>query len=284
VLVEWNKSKKRWTPIPLPSDPAMRAAREAAREVAIYIWSQPGRQSWPDAALSPVKNVAPIVPAVTKANGSELEQKPLRAAVPHLRLFPDLAGSTGLPGPPDRVDVQAMNPRFEGLILLASARHSVDPNLVRAVIEAESSFNPRAVSKKGALGLMQLMPATARNLKLDHPFDPAENVEAGVRHLKSLLDRYDGDVQLSVAAYNAGPGAVTRSKGVPNNRQTRYYVKRVTRLYASGGQPKTRLKQSSSPAPKVPTLRKSPRPSAGISAAAVRIERAPNGVLMISDE
>lgn len=113
----------------------------------------------------------------------------------------------------------------------AAARHNVDPNLVRALVKVESNFNPNAVSRKGAMGLMQLMPQTARQLNLKNPFDPQENVDAGVRHLKQLLESYGGDVRLSLAAYNAGSGAVARSRGVPNFTETRNYVRRITNLY-----------------------------------------------------
>jgi transglycosylase-like protein with SLT domain len=113
----------------------------------------------------------------------------------------------------------------------AAARHNVDPNLVRALVKVESNFNPNAVSSKGAMGLMQLMPQTARQLNLKNPFDPQENIDAGVRHLKQLLENYGGDVRLSLAAYNAGSGAVARSRGVPNYAETRNYVRRITSLY-----------------------------------------------------
>jgi soluble lytic murein transglycosylase-like protein len=114
----------------------------------------------------------------------------------------------------------------------AAARHNVDPNLVRAVIKVESNFNPHAVSRKGALGLMQLMPFTARELKVTNPFDPHQNVDAGVRHLKQLLNNFGGDVNLTLAAYNAGSGAVLRSGGVPHYAETQNYVKRITNLYS----------------------------------------------------
>jgi hypothetical protein len=113
----------------------------------------------------------------------------------------------------------------------AADRHAVDPNLVRALVKVESNFNPNAVSRKGAMGLMQLMPQTARQMKLTNPFNPEENIDAGVRHLKSLLDSYGGDVRLSLAAYNAGAGAVARSAGIPHYAETRNYVKRITQLY-----------------------------------------------------
>ena len=114
----------------------------------------------------------------------------------------------------------------------AASRHNVDPNLVRALVRVESNFNPNAVSRKGAMGLMQLMPQTARQLNLKNPFDPQENIDAGVRHLKQLLDNYGGDVRLSLAAYNAGSGAVSRSRGIPNFAETRNYVRRITNIYS----------------------------------------------------
>jgi soluble lytic murein transglycosylase-like protein len=116
----------------------------------------------------------------------------------------------------------------------AAARHNVDPNLVRAVVKVESNFNPNAVSRKGAMGLMQLMPSTARQLNLKNPFDPEQNVDAGVRHLKQLLENYGGDIKLTLAAYNAGAGAVARSSGVPHYAETQNYVRRITNLYYGG--------------------------------------------------
>jgi soluble lytic murein transglycosylase-like protein len=123
---------------------------------------------------------------------------------------------------------------IDAAIEQAAARHNVDPNLVRSVVKVESNFNPNAVSQKGAMGLMQLMPSTARSLNVANPFDPAQNVDAGVRHLKNLLESYGGDVRLSLAAYNAGSGAVARSAGVPRFRETQNYVRRITDLYTGG--------------------------------------------------
>jgi hypothetical protein len=119
----------------------------------------------------------------------------------------------------------------------AAARHNVDPSLVRSVVKVESNFNPNAVSRKGAMGLMQLMPSTARSLNVSNPFDPAQNVDAGVRHLRKLLDSYGGNVSLTLAAYNAGSGAVARSAGVPHFRETQNYVRRITNLYNGGSEP-----------------------------------------------
>jgi soluble lytic murein transglycosylase-like protein len=120
---------------------------------------------------------------------------------------------------------------IDSAIEQAAARHNVDPNLVRAVVKVESNFNPNAVSRKGAMGLMQLMPSTARQLKVNNPFDPEQNVDAGVRHLKQLLESYGGDIKLTLAAYNAGAGAVARSSGVPRYAETQNYVRRITNLY-----------------------------------------------------
>jgi len=129
---------------------------------------------------------------------------------------------------------QATQEEVDESIVMAAARHNVDPNLVRAVIKVESNFNSNAVSRKGAMGLMQLMPSTARQLNVKNPFDPEQNVDAGVRHLKQLLENYNGDVNLTLAAYNAGSGAVARSAGVPRYAETQNYVRRITNLYYGG--------------------------------------------------
>jgi soluble lytic murein transglycosylase-like protein len=129
---------------------------------------------------------------------------------------------------------QASSDEVDASIVMAAARHNVDPNLVRAVVKVESNFNSNAVSRKGAMGLMQLMPSTARSLNVRNPFDPEQNVDAGVRHLKQLLENYGGDVNLTLAAYNAGSGAVARSSGIPRFAETQNYVRRITNLYYGG--------------------------------------------------
>jgi soluble lytic murein transglycosylase-like protein len=124
---------------------------------------------------------------------------------------------------------------IEQIVQDAAKRHQVDPALVRAVIQTESAWNPRAVSPKGAQGLMQLMPATADQHGVANAFDPRQNVDAGVRHLRMLLEKYNGDLDLALAAYNAGEGAVRRAGGVPNYAETRAYVQKVTEAYFQPG-------------------------------------------------
>jgi soluble lytic murein transglycosylase-like protein len=127
---------------------------------------------------------------------------------------------------------------YQDLIEEHAALNVVSADLVRALIQAESAFNPRAVSPKGAMGLMQLMPATAADHGVLDAFNPSENIRAGVKYLKRLLDRYDGRVELALAAYNAGPGAVQKYGGkVPPYRETRNYVARIQGTTATAGVP-----------------------------------------------
>ncbi len=195
VLVYWSRVEHRWKPVPPPTPSAMKAARSAAAEVGQYVAAA--------APSSPVMNTA------------ENEATPDNREI--------LRG-------------RAMTSReLDSIIEEAARHHDVDPNLVRSLIKVESDFNAHAVSPKGAMGLMRLMPGTARTLNVSNPFDPQQNVDAGVRHLKHLLQDFNGDVKLSLAAYNAGAGAVARSKGVPPYAETRNYVKRITALYGDHG-------------------------------------------------
>ena len=121
--------------------------------------------------------------------------------------------------------------RFDRYIDEAASLHGVDFPLVKAVIRAESAFNPKAVSKKGALGLMQIMPQNLEAFRVHDPFDPWQNIMGGTRYLKALLERFNGQVPLALAAYNAGPRAVDTHRGIPPIRETEDYVKKVMKYF-----------------------------------------------------
>jgi soluble lytic murein transglycosylase-like protein len=125
------------------------------------------------------------------------------------------------------VETAADTPPFYEHIMAAARKYGIEPALIRAIIRAESSNNPQAVSKRGAKGLMQLMPITARSLGIEDCFDPAMNIDGGVRYFRQLLDRFEGDEALALAAYNAGSRYVRQYKGVPPFRATRIYIKKV---------------------------------------------------------
>ena len=131
---------------------------------------------------------------------------------------------------------QSVNPDIlHQLVQETAHKHNVDPALVSAVISTESNWNTSAISRKGALGLMQLVPETAQHFGVYNAFDPAQNVDAGVRYLSMLLERYNGDLPKALAAYNAGPSVVDRWRGVPDYRETREYVRKVTSSYFQPG-------------------------------------------------
>ncbi|MGD0962781.1 MAG: lytic transglycosylase domain-containing protein [Candidatus Acidiferrales bacterium] len=141
--------------------------------------------------------------------------------------------------------------RLDRIVQEAAQRHRLDPALIKAVISTESGWNTRAISQRGAVGLMQLIPATAQRFGVGNPFDPAQNVEGGTTYLKALLDRYNGDLPKSLAAYNAGEHAVDLSGGVPAYRETQRYVQKVTNAYFRPDSSRTSTLWS----PQGPTLR-----------------------------
>ncbi len=150
---------------------------------------------------------------------------------------------TRLTEPPARATPRRASPRpskksggragIDQLIALTATRNKLDSALLKAVVHAESSFNPRARSRRGALGLMQLMPRTAKHYGVRDAFDPKQNLTGGARHLRNLLNRFNGDERLALAAYNAGETAVKRHGGIPPYAETRAYVQRVQRLRKS---------------------------------------------------
>jgi soluble lytic murein transglycosylase-like protein len=121
--------------------------------------------------------------------------------------------------------------KYKPLIIKAAYRYNVEPAIIKAIIMAESGFNPKAVSKVGARGLMQLMPRTARSLGVEDSFKPAHNIDAGVRYFRQLLDKFDGEVELALAAYNAGSFNVRKYGGIPPFKATKFYINKVLTYY-----------------------------------------------------
>ncbi len=143
---------------------------------------------------------------------------------PYFRILPGF----GLPK-----DVNLTAGRYANLIHRTAREHGIDPDLIKAIIRVESNFDPHAVSRKGAQGLMQLMPTTAAEHAVADAFDPEQNITGGVRYMRKLMDLFGGDLHLALAAYNAGENAVWRYKGIPPYRETQQYVRKVVALYRS---------------------------------------------------
>jgi soluble lytic murein transglycosylase-like protein len=178
------------------------------------------------------------------------------ATKPHATIFLPAESSFRGPGRPA---LSIDRDGAEKLVREAAERHHMDPALVRAVIETESGWNATAKSRKGALGLMQLIPTTAVRFGVNDAFSPQQNVDAGVRYLKTLLERYNGNLDLALAAYNAGEGAVDRAHGIPAFRETREYVQKVQNAYFRPGSGRMESLWSNPRA-----IRKNPDPSGRI--------------------
>lgn len=161
--------------------------------------------------------------AMTEANSNFTTNKPGDRSIPSYMpsLIPQPQIGTKVP------EVSGEKSDVNQLIQKAAAYHGVDKNLVRSVVQAESNFDPDVTSHAGAQGLMQLMPATAQGLGVTNPFDPEENLMGGTKYLKQMLDRYDGNEKLALAAYNAGPGNVDKYGGVPPFRETQNYITKI---------------------------------------------------------
>jgi soluble lytic murein transglycosylase len=182
--------------------------------------------------------LAVLLPGYAAAGGGEIYRRTDASGVVHYTNVP--------PNPvlSRRIRVGEQPSALKALIRSAAHRFGLDPRLVEAVIAVESDFDPSAVSRKGAMGLMQLMPATADRYAVQNPFDPAENIGGGTRYLRDLLDRFQGDLRIALAAYNAGEAAVATYQGIPPYRETREYVTKVLQRY---GQPSTLLSRHVSP-------------------------------------
>jgi soluble lytic murein transglycosylase-like protein len=143
---------------------------------------------------------------------------------------------------------------IDKLVEQTASRFQVDPELVRAIVRVESGYDPKAVSSKGAMGLMQLIPATAQRFGVANPFDPKQNLEGGVNYLKYLMTLFGGDLALSLAAYNAGEHTVQRSGGIPAIPETQNYVRKITSIYQTGDAPAPAKTATKEP-PKAPITR-----------------------------
>lgn len=166
-------------------------------------------------------------------NGTDIELAVGQADTPP-GLTPEVpdsaAASRQLEGEPDQAAVK-VKVRYHAIITQAGQRHGVESALIQAIIMAESSYNPRAVSNRGAAGLMQLMPTTALSMGIKDRFDPVHNIDGGVRYFKKMLVRFDGDTRLALAAYNAGARKVRRYNGIPPFKTTRTYIDKVFQYY-----------------------------------------------------
>jgi soluble lytic murein transglycosylase-like protein len=226
--------------LPAPTRAQIAAAVDSSGKMT-FINSNPAPTSQKAHSRSTISAPAPAVPAQPVTPDVDEPPTPKRApvaatpakpAAPAVPLTADTEATGSFVKPIEPTTVQDPMDR---IVQEAAQRHKVDPALVKAVISTESDWNPRAVSRKGAEGLMQLIPETAERFGVGNPMDPVQNVEGGTTYLRWLLDRYNGDLRKTLAAYNAGEGAVDQSGGVPRYRETQQYVQKVTHAYFQPG-------------------------------------------------
>lgn len=209
-----------------PATPAAFPPHGGSAETAVTA-REPRHSPMPDIFTELEGRFSAMIASVSKQLAA-LEQKvagALRELVAQSRAAARPASASG------PTDTQRAPTAFDGVIHAAAQRHELDPALLSAVIERESNYDPHAISKAGAMGLMQLMPDTARGLGVRDPFDPAQNIEGGATYLRGLIDRYHGRLDVALAAYNAGPGAVDHYGGVPPYAETRAYVQGILGAY-----------------------------------------------------
>lgn len=195
-------------------------------------------------AVKPTQNTATLAPKPQSATTKKAPGQSVTAAAPVTSGPPAplvMQSVTTAPQTADSMATTTGNPKYDELIKQSAARNGIDPNLIVAVMRQESGFNLRARSYKGASGLMQLMPGTARRFGVNNIYDPAENIEGGAKYLRFLLDTFNGDVDLVLAGYNAGENAVIRSGyQVPRYRETQNYVKSISARYGTAKHSSTR--------------------------------------------
>jgi soluble lytic murein transglycosylase-like protein len=257
--------------LPTPSRAQIAAAVDSSGRMT-FINSNPAPTSQKAHPRSTMSAPAPVIPAQPVTPDVDEPPTPKRAPVAATQSKPEAPAA--IPSTADTeatgsfvkpIEPAVVQDPMDRIVQEAAQRHKVDPALVKAVISTESDWNPHAISRKGAEGLMQLIPETAERFGVGNPMDPAQNVEGGTTYLKWLLDRYKGDLRKTLAAYNAGEGAVDQPGGVPRYRETQQYVQKVTHAYFQPGSGRN------------PTLWEPPRPP-------VRREVDSNGRVVFTNE